>query len=125
MPEEQIQQMIQRYAILVNSTPSDENLKTMYQLSDEQLEKSAKGRLKLRLKHAMDVIDWWNKQYSAVTTLQKRFEKRDCSFEPITIRWKVMPSWREASKRQNAPFLMSVLIPNLEEKCRGFNLKSS
>lgn len=75
VPEAQIQQMIQRYAILVNSTPSDENLKTMYQLSDEQLEKSAKGRLKLRLKHAMDVIDWWNKQYSAVTTLQKRFEK--------------------------------------------------
>ena len=29
-----------------------------------------------------------------------------------------MPSWREASKRQNAPFLMA-LIPNLEEKCRG------
>ncbi|MDA8839469.1 helicase-related protein, partial [Candidatus Poseidonia alphae] len=73
--EVQVQQMVQRYAILVNAALDDEHLKTMYQLSDEQLEKSAKGRLKLRLKHATDVIDWWNKQYSAVTTLQKRFEK--------------------------------------------------
>ena len=75
VPETQVLQMIQRYAILVNPTPNDENLKTMYQLSDEQLENSAKGRLKKRLSNATDVIDWWNKQYSAVTTLQKRFEK--------------------------------------------------
>lgn len=73
--ETQVQQLVQRYAILVNKTPNDEHLKTMYQLSDEQLEKSAKGRLKQRLKHATDVIEWWNKQYSAVTTIQKRFEK--------------------------------------------------
>jgi len=75
VPETQVQQIIERYAILVKSTHNDEDLKTMYQLSDSGLENSAKGRLKLRLIHATDVIDWWNKQYSAVTTFQKRFEK--------------------------------------------------
>ena len=104
MPEEQIQQMIQRYAILVNSTPSDENLKTMYQLSDEQLEKSAKPRLKLRLKHAMDVIDWWNKQYSTVTTLQKRFEKARLLLRTNYNSLESYAKLARSIKRQNAPF---------------------
>ena len=82
--ETQVQQLVQRYAILVNQSPNDEHLKTIYQLSDEQLEKSAKGRLKQRLKRTTDVIEWWNKQYSAVTTIQKRFERR-CSFARITF----------------------------------------